>query len=360
MRKRFHFFRISVTLVICLFSFTFLFAQEKIGREIHESFNLSNSSKLHIKNKYGNIDFRNWNKQVADVKVQIVFRGIDDEKIEEIVKSIEIKQYTSGSDIYFETSFDDEFNKEFMRLNNGEKGFEVNYIIQMPHNLAIDVENKYGNVFIDKLSSPSVIAVKYGKLKVNDITSENKEPLTQIHLGYSEGTVEVSGWLKVDMKYSKLNIVESKALVIMSKYSKIYVDRGSSIVTESKYDEYKIGTIANFVTEAAYSNFSFESIGKKLHTETSYSDFKVGYIPPSFEVINVYNRYGSYRLGVEDGASYKLKGLAKYGNISYPDNGRVNRFQETTELKVEGVVGKSDAKAEVVIDTKYGNVKLND
>lgn len=352
--------RISIASILVSFIFTsLLFSQEKVGKELQESYKVSNSSQLNIINRYGDIDIKNWSKSTIDVKVQVTYSGITDDKAKELMDMIKIEKRTEGGQIFFETKLDDNFGQKLGRMNNGNKEFNINYTVNMPHSVPVDLSNKYGNIFIDKISAASKIAVKYGKLKANDISSVNKSPMTEVILGYSDGTIEVCSWLKLTMKYSKIQIEESKALVILSKYSKVFVERGSSIVTESKYDTYEIGSIANFVTEAGYSNFKFNSIGKKLHTETKYTDVKVGYIPASFEEIRITNAYGSYNLGVEEGASYKLKGVAKYGDISYPDNGKVNRFQETTSLEVEGRVGSNaDTNAKVVIETKYGSIKL--
>lgn len=352
-------YRISVTIIALSFCLPFVFAQEKIGKEIQESYPVSDQTTLAIENKYGNIDIQNWNKKYVDVNVQILLEEVSEKRARELMDMITISYGTEGDKIYFKTEFDENFSKNLMRINNGDKKFEVNYIVNMPHTVPVDILNKYGNVFVDRISAPSKIAVKYGKLKANNISSVNKEPMTEVILGYSEGTIEESSWLKVNIKYSKLEIEESKALIVLSKYSKLFLERGSSLVTESKYDTYVIGTLANFVGESAYSNYKFKSIGKKLRLETKYTDVKVGYMPASFESVKITNRYGSYYLGIEEGASYMIKGLAKYGGIHYPDNARVNRFQESNELKVEGRIGSNEeATAKVYIDTKYGTVKL--
>ena len=352
-------FRISVATLTLITCISLLSAQERIGKEIHKTFDISKQTNLGIENKYGNIDIRNWEKPSIDVRVQIKLFDLSDKKAQEVLDMIHIEHYTENGKIIFRTEYDDSFGKSLININNGDRKFEVNYIVNMPHTVPLSIENKYGNVFLERLSSASNIAIKYGKLKANDISSADKNKMMQIMLGYSDAAIEECSWLKIQMKYSKINIEESKALIVLSKYSKVYVDRGSSIVAEGKYDTYQIGTLANFVAESEYSHFKFKSIGKKLQLDTRYTDVKVGYMPASFESVNIINRYGSYYIGIEDGASYALKGIAKYGGISYPDNSRVNRFQKTTELTVEGFVGKdANTSNKVSIDTKYGSVKL--
>jgi hypothetical protein len=351
--------RISVIIAVLVLCVPFLFSQERIGKEIHEMYSVNSDTKLQIENKYGNIDIQNWDKKNIEVTVQIKLFDVDNKKAQELLSMININKSTDGNTIIFKTELDDNFSKGLNHFNDGDRKFEIDYVVNMPANIPLNLSNKYGNVFINKLTSLSIIDVKYGNLKANNIASVELDSLTEINLGYSEANIESCSWLKINIKYSKIEITESKALIFESKYSKIFIDRGSSLVTESKYDEYDVGAIANFVTNAEYSNFKFKSIGKKLYIETSYSDVKVGYMPASFELIKIINRYGSYNLGVEDGASYTIKGVAKFGDIIYPNKSKVNRFQETTELKVEGTVGSnSNSNSKVEIDTKYGTVKL--
>jgi hypothetical protein len=229
----------------------------------------------------------------------------------------------------------------------------------MPSSTKLSLENKYGSVFINKLESKSSITIKYGNLQANQLLSSGKEEMTEINLGYSNGTIETCKWLKLNIKYSKINIQESKALILMSKYSKVNIEKNSSIVCESKYDTYRIGTLSNFVTEAQYSNFKIDALKNKLKINTKYTDTKIEYVPVSFESIEIENSYGSINIGIDPNATYKIKGYAKYAKIHYPSFARVNKFQENTEMSVEGIVGKeNEANSYVRINTKYGSIKL--
>ncbi len=359
MTRKNDFIRICVTILLSIFIFTFASSQERIGKELNETVDLSPQTKLFIENKYGNIDIRNWDKKTIDVSVKVILYDIDDKEAEELLKMINIDYKKEGDNLFFETKYDESFSNSLTRINNRDKKFEVNYIVNMPHHVPVNLKNRYGNIFVGHISSVSTIEINYGKFKANNISSSGKEPMTKIVLGYSDGSIEKSNWMKVIMKYSKLNIDESKALIVQSKYSKVFLERGSSLVVESKYDTYEIGVLANFVAEAAYCNYKFKSIGKKLQLETKYTDVKIGYVPASFEQIKITNSYGSYKIGIEDGASYHLKGASKYGNIIYPENSKVNRFQKPTALNVNGIVGKQpQTKSRVIIETKYGTVKL--
>lgn len=336
------------------------FAQEDVVENISEVFSADKNTVLNIDSKYGDVDIRDWEKKEIKIDVKIIIRNLSNQKAKQVLESINIKLYKEGSTVHAQTEFDESFFK--MLGNQGhhdDKKFEINYVVHMPSTTVLTLNNKYGDVFINKLESKSEISVKYGSLQANQLLSTGKEEMIIINLGYSKATIETCKWLKLNIKYSKINIQESQALVLMSKYSKVNIEKNSSIVCESKYDGYQVGSLNNFIAEAQYSNFRMDKLGKKLKLNTKYTDTKIEDVPASFEAIDIENSYGSINIGIDPAANYKIKGYAKYAKIHYPSSGRVNKFQENTEMSVEGIVGDGDAgNSYVKINTKYGSIKL--
>ncbi|MFO7370254.1 MAG: DUF4097 family beta strand repeat-containing protein [Bacteroidales bacterium] len=333
---------------------------DAFNKEIRKEFPVNPQTRIEVSNKYGNVDITNSQEARISIRVVVLVKGKDQRRAEEVLKMINIHVSQEGDLIKAVTEIDDDFGRVFKGFNTSNDGLEINYTISMPKTVPIKLLNKYGNVFIDELTSTSVIDVKYGKLTANRLVHDSREPLTKVYLSYSNGTLQEAKWIELDIKYSKISIIESKALAIISKYSKVFVTNGSSVVSESKYDTYELGKLTNFVSTAAYGHFTIESLTGKLQLETKYTDVTVNQIAEGFEDIKVNNSYGSYRLGIDPGASYRLNGYSKYCNISYPaENARVNRFNENNEMKVNGVIGtNSNPKAEVSINSSYGNIRL--
>lgn len=336
------------------------FSQEDVVEKISKVFSANKNSVLNIDTKYGDVDIRDWEKNEIKIDVEIIIRNLSSQKAKQVLDNIDIDIHEEGNTVYAETKLGDAFFKILGNKHHKDNNqFEINYVVHMPATVAVNLENKYGNVFINKLESKSTISVKYGNLQANQLLSSGKENMTEINLGYSNGTIEACKWLKLNIKYSKMTIQKSKALIILSKYSKVYIDKNSSVVCESKYDTYRIGTLSNFVTEAQYSNFKFDAVGNKFRCNTKYTDVKIAHVPASFELIEIENSYGSISIGIDPGASYRLKGHAKYAKIHYPSDSRVNKFQENTEMRVDGVVGSENGELpSVKIETRYGSINL--
>jgi hypothetical protein len=329
------------------------------AKVIKKDFPVTPQTRFELINKYGNVNIVNRDEPTLSIEATVKVNTRDNGRAEEILNMIQIRISQDGDVIRAETDMEEDFSKVIKGFDFGNNGLEINYTVTMPKTVPVNLSNKYGNVLIDELTATSTLEVKYGKLSANRIVHDPKEPLTKIYLSYSNGTIQEAKWLELDMKYSKITITESKALAILSKYSKVYVTNGTSIVSESKYDTYEIGKLSNFITTAAYGHFTIAQLSGKLQADTKYSDVIVDRIPAGFEGIKVTNSYGSYRLGIDQAASYKLNGYSKYCSITYPDNARVSRFDQNNELKVNGTVGSNASPAaDVSVTSSYGNVKL--
>jgi len=347
-------FFIQIIIVTAAYS-----ATDEFSKDLHKEFNADQNTLLFIENKFGDVNINNWDKNQVVIDVTITVDHRNEDKAKELLEYIQVDITQEENTIKAITTIDKKFSKWNFTFSDNKKEFSIDYDIKIPKNIHLNLENKYGNVFINEIYGHALVDVKYGNLKINKIIRGKIKPFSEISLGYSNGNIDECEWLNVTLKYSQLEIEKSKALIAVTKYSKLFVDQGSSIVCESKYDDYKIGTLNNFVGTTAYTELEFNKITKLFDIDNRYGGIAVGFIPKTFEKIDVENEYGGIKFKIEEGASYQLDGYAKYADIDYPENGRINRIKENSSLSVEGYVGNDDqAKAKVHIRTKYGNVKL--
>ena len=79
----------------------------------------------------------------------------------------------------------------------------IDFTINAPEYINLDLSSKYGSAFIDELSGHANIYVAYGNLKIMELTRGQEKPLNTIDLAYSSGNIQEAGWIKLDMSYSK-------------------------------------------------------------------------------------------------------------------------------------------------------------
>ncbi len=347
----------TVSLLLLFLISSVSFAQNEITKEYHEEFTVSDATTMILENKYGDINIRNHkgNKAIVDVVVSV--RARNKERAQRALEMINIIFDEPGNEISARTEIDNRLSKSGW---GNDLDFSIDYSVQVPRNLNMNIANKYGDIFFDELAGFVQIDLKYGNMKGNQLTRGKEKPYSTMNLKYSKAMVEKAGWLNLNMKYSKLQLDRSRAMVVVSKYSKLYIDRISSIVAESKYDTYEIDRIENFVAEAGYCDFEFGSLSGKLKLDTKYTDVDIDRVTKGFSSITISNSYGRYKLGIDKDASYDLNGKAAYAKIHYPDNSKVSRITESNSMEVSGRVGKGDDGSVVKIITQYGSVHLED
>ena len=336
--------------------------KDKVEKEYHKEYSVTANSQLYLENKYGNIDVRNWDKDQVTIDVVITVKHHDREKAEKFLSFLDVEFSQEGDKIKAVTQIDSKSSKSNWSLfDNESKEFSIDYTVNMPTGMDIELRNKYGDVFINELSGHVIVSIKYGSLKVNKLLRGNTKPCNEINIGYSKAEVTEVDWLKLDISYSRIEFETSKALMIMSKYSKLYLNDSRSIVAESKYDTYHVGEINNLVFTAAYGSLKCKQVNKTMQLDMKYTGFSVDYIPSDFEKIHIENRYGGIKLGIDSNASYKIDGYAEYAKIYIPSGSKLSRIEENTKLSINGLVGTNPNTSSVVrINTKYGSVHLND
>ncbi|MFO7940068.1 MAG: hypothetical protein R6U66_10000 [Bacteroidales bacterium] len=353
---------LGLLLMTLIIPFQLYAGDDEIKKDQQKTFDLTQKSTVYVENKYGNISIENWEQDKVEIRATVTVEHSNSEKAREILDHIYVEIFQDGDMIKAITSIDEKINRSvWFVFGSNDRNYQIDYDIKLPVYANVNLQNKYGDVFINELSGHALINVKYGNLKANKLSRANQKPLNEIELGYSNGWIEEASWLKLSLKYApKMEIEKATALIVVSRYSKLFVQDCSSIVADAKYDDYRLGDITNFVGEAAYSDFEIDRIDEKLDVDMRYGGVDVEHIPASFKSIRIDNNYGSIDLGIDNTASYMLTGEARYGDIDYPSNSRVNRIDESNELRLNGKVGNEpEPTAEVWIKTKYGSVELD-
>jgi len=353
---------IGSCIFLSLFS-TLLLASppEEVKKVYHKSYPANEKTVLSIENKYGDVNVINWKKDsiIVDVVVTIDYPGTF--KGKDLIEYITVGFSVSGNTIQAVTNIDEHFIDKWYRRDDRKK-FRIDYTVHAPSYLNLRLLNKYGDVHINELSGRVELEVRYGYIKIHNLTRGNRKPLNSLMLAYSKGTIDDAGWLMLEMKYSKLEIGKCIALAGETKYSKLQVGQASSLVFESKYDTYDLGPLNNLVLVASYGNGSIkvDEVRKKLSLETRYSSVEVDRIPAGFSSIDINNAYGTIKLRIDPDASYSLKGSTSYCKLSYPNIQLVNRIVKNNSAEVSGFVGNDkSSKSKVSVISKYGSVYLH-
>ena len=335
---------------------------QEVSKSYHEVFTLTDRASLEIDNRYGNVDIRNRDDNEISIEVEISVVHRDRDVAERQLSQIDIEFNQRNNDIKATTIIDQGFSRQLLRLfssGTSDTRIAVNYTVYAPADSDLKLTNRYGDIFINEATGHTFVDLRYGNLQANSIIRDNTRPLSEINLAYStQATVTEADWLKVNLRYSDLQVNRCRALVVSSSYSKVRVDQASSIVTESRYGEFNLGDISNFVAESAYTNYSINNLSNTLDIQSRYGNVRIDRMPAGFSKLRFESSYGNMKAGIDPDASYRIDASGSYGSVDVPGN-RISRESRGGHFTLTGVVGaEADPQSLVEISTRYGNVDL--
>ncbi|MEW5845035.1 MAG: hypothetical protein AB1777_02090 [Bacteroidota bacterium] len=330
-------------------------------KEYSREFQVTDNTKLMVENKFGQINIQNWDKSAISIYVQVKVDNSNASRAKALLDAINVEFTQDGDIVKAITTFNEEFsraNRKLFQMSNDE--LSIDYTIKMPNNVDVQVENKFGDIYINELNSHLVVGLKYGNIKIDKLTRGDVEPMNTINVSYGNATIVEANWVKTELKYGKLDVQKLVAGVVLSRYSKLSFANVSSLVLDSKYDKYEIGQINNLVGESGYTVFNIDKLNKKFSLNAKYGDVKIASVSSTFESIGFEAAYTGLKASIPSGTSYVLSANVSFGKIeigSVPS--RLNRIEGNTSVELSGVVGESaNPKAKVTIDMKYGNATL--
>jgi len=338
---------LSLLLIVAV---NFSLSAQEAKKSYSETYDISKGVTLSSDTRYSDIELLTWEKDVVDILVEVEVDASSDNRAKEILEKVKVNISKSGNTINLETDLDNGWHRNTK--------VEINITINCPGYINLNMENSYGDLFIQEVSGLALLDLKYGNLKAGNLSRGNEKPYNVIELAYSNGEVDEAGWVEVELAYSELELNQSKMLFVESKYSKLLGEKAGGIITEGAYDKYYIDEVDSFVAELKYSGLKFGTLNKTLSLHSSYTNAKIESLSKDFEEIEASLSYGNIYMDVESGASFKFDGEAKYGNISVDSAEKLSKTKENSYTKVWGTVG-SNPKSSMKLVTKYGNITVD-
>lgn len=331
-----------------------------LDKQFKKEFDASGIELLKISNRYGDVEIVRSDNNKILIVVDVQLSHPNESKAEKLLSMINVEFSENDNTAEARTVIDRQFSME----NRGpQRSFSINYRIEMPEDMDLDLANRYGDFTAGQLSGHVDIRVKYGSLFIKNLTRGKEEPLNRITGEYLRvGDIGEAGWLELNIRYvGKFSILNAQALLIDSRYStNNTIDNVSSVVIDSKYDKFEIHNLNNIVAESAYTSYKIGSLSNKLDIESRYGSVDVNNVEAGFEKIRTDTGYGNVRISFDESASYKLEAETRYGGFSFNEKNAdiTHRIQESNSLHLEAVVGDVNTKSEVNVKANYGSVKL--
>lgn len=204
-------------------------------RLINKHYDVTADDKLEIDNQFGNVVVSTWDRNEITVDIEISARASSEERAQNIMDKIDVKDGRDGKSIWFKTKVGEINNNNGNRHGDNERGFYIDYVVHMPAANRLEIANsfgktevpafkglvtltsKFGSLNTGKLDNVDQIDVEFGRAYISSVNNGkvifkfNKES----RIGKVDGNVRISSEFSQNVQFNvadeinELNVVES-------------------------------------------------------------------------------------------------------------------------------------------------------
>ena len=347
-------------LLIPLFAFTNPHSKKhEKSKTIKKTFAVNSNALVALNNKYGNLNITTWNKNSVEIEIIITVKGDDLEDVENKLETITVNFDANKSKVEATTKFTQNKSSWSWWKGNKNINYKVNYIVKMPETNAVDLDNDYGNIYLDKLAGKADINCGYGKIEVGELKANNNT----INLDYcSRSTISYLKNGNIHVDYSKITIEDSEKLRLNADYSKVKVNKTFDIHFNTDYGSITIDTAENVSGNSDYTSMGFGTIKKNLEIDTEYGSLRVKELSKSFENVKITSEYAGIKIGIEEGANFDFEIDLQYAgfNRNAKSLDIFKSISKSSKKYYEGIYGKGSKNSRIKIYSQYGSVTFTD
>lgn len=128
---------------------------------------------------------------------------------------------------------------------------------------------------------------KYGTVNMKDLTGKGN---FEIKYGELNGQKLLSPDLSLDVAYSKVNIEAVKDLSLVLHYSKIKLDKGNNLKFETRYSGMSIEQCNQLIADSKYDNYSMGLLNT-LFLNAMYTGFSADKLTSKLNLVNGYGGF---------------------------------------------------------------------
>ncbi|TAF63844.1 MAG: hypothetical protein EAZ55_12685 [Cytophagales bacterium] len=324
-------------------------------KTINKAYTAEDNTTLNIDNKYGKVNITTNEGKAITVDITIIAKAGSEQKATDILNAINI-EIGEGSLINPIPTIS--FKTVIGTISGSGQKFEINYQVNIPKWLTLNLINKYGDSYVAPLTGNTTLDISYGNLKADNLGGKTNI----VKISYSKGTILNFAQGSLVVKYSDFTLGTCGDLNLENSYSDLEIGSVNNLTTVCKYGEMLIQKANSITGESNYTDFNVINLGSALQMTLKYSSgFEIARVSSEFKNIAIDAQYSDCRIGFLPNTSYNFDLDLKYSGASI-DTESVSYSKKVESDYSSYYAGKSGKtatpNAQLKIISKYGNVNL--
>lgn len=320
-------------------------------KNIKKTYIVNSNAGIDIDNKYGNITVSTWDEDKIDLDITIKVSGGDENWVNQKLNSIDVDVTALKSLVSAVTNI----GNSSLKSRGSSNSFEINYVIKIPKNGTVKLNNKYGNITTLTLESTTDISCKYGKIMLGKLNGDNN----RIEIGYSlNSSIDYIKSGNIEARYSGIKINESGNLNVDANYTDVALQEGQNIKCKGNYGSFKFQKINSLEASSNYTTIGIAEISSNLNIDATYSKINIDLLNEKSKNVNINTGYTNVSLGYSTNFAFDFDINTRYGSIKNDSSLEVNVSEVKSNTKKISGYNKRKGQNKVYVTSNYGNVIL--
>ncbi len=164
-----------------------------------KTYALSGNDKVALNNQFGEMKINTWEKNEIKVDVTIVAKASSDEVAQNILDNISIEDGKIVGGVYFKTNLENKMSRwqKGDKKEYKEQSMNINYLVYMPPNNPLVVDNKFGPIVLPDMVGRVDINSEFGSLKAGKLGN-----VGEISLKFGYGDIASISGGKINIEFA--------------------------------------------------------------------------------------------------------------------------------------------------------------
>lgn len=358
--KKLMFSLIAVLCTVISFGGDVTNADFKKEKWIKKSYSFKAGNTLDIQNKYGDVVISNWDKDSVKFEIHVISYGDKLDRVMDKLEEIEINfvhtgSYVSANTEWIAVSPWSKSLDEIRNSLNSSSRVEVNYRVYLPKKADLNLDNKFGDVFLPKINGNLQADIAHGSFRADEITK-----IRHLKVKYGDARIRRTDNASIDISFGDLEIEEiTEDLILNSTGADISIEKAEHVTIYSKKDEFRIESVGKIEGTATLSDIRVEGLKSSIDINCKLGSLKMKDIQAGFERINIDSYLTDITLITDGNVQSGFKVTSENARFSYDSSVKIeseNTLDKTTVYN--GKIGNS-SKAQIIIHAKNGSIIIS-
>jgi hypothetical protein len=367
-------YKFSLALFCLAISYASLHAEGwgEYNKTVKKEFAISSNGTVYLANKYGKVDVKTWDRNRVKLDIRISVRTNSESNAQKVFNRININFSNTSDLVKAITEIEPKkSNSIFGGWGNDKSDYTIDYEVYLPVSCQLELSNKYGDVYVDKMNAPIKLNIAHGSFKMDGSSDD-----VRVDVKHSNGTLGAGKNVYFSIKHSNLKLLRAEDVEFSSKHSNITIEKANSIRCSSKYDNYiiesareirnsgkydnfEIGSVDEISVSAKYTSVKALKVNKSIDFNMEHGGGSIRKLSSDFTDVQLDGRHSDFRIGVEDGATFQLEALGEYAGIRYPSELTTTyEVEKGSKHEVKGYMGSSSASKKIRAGLSYGGLRI--